>query len=149
ALLAFAGQSLWVGSFTTGIRRSSDFGQSWPLTALPKTQIRSLIVDPQNPDTVYAAVRGGGIVMSSNATDEAPTFSRMPGSPDDVEELAAVGGDVYAAADTSGVLKLNSGTWQVTGGLPSGSWESIAGTQTQDGTELFAGAAGAPVGQGL
>jgi hypothetical protein len=149
ALVAFSGQSLWVGSFTTGIRRSDDGGQSWPVTALPGTQIRSLIVDPNDPATVYAAVRSGGIVTSTNATDEAPTFSRMAGSPDDVEEIAAVGSDFYAAADTSGVLKLTAGSWQATGGLPSGYWESIAGTETQDGTELFAGAARAMAGQGL
>ena len=151
-LLAFAGtgsSSLWLGSFSSGIRRSNDGGATWPVTALAGSQIRSLIVDPANPDNVYAAVKGGGIVMSTNGTSSAPTFTRMPGSPDAVEELADVGGQLYAAANTTGILQLQNGTWTHAGSVPAGRWESITGASTPNGTILYAGAAGAAVGQGL
>jgi hypothetical protein len=151
-LLAFSGagsSSLWVGSFTGGIKRSNDGGTTWPVTALGGSQIRSLILDPANPDNVYAAVKNGGIVMSTNATSSAPTFTRMPGSPDAVEELADIGGQLYAAANTSGILQLQNGAWTHAGSVPAGRWQAIAGASTASGTVLYAGAAGAAVGQGL
>jgi hypothetical protein len=151
-LLAYTGSgstSLWLGSFKAGIQRSDDGGVTWPITALAGSQVRSLIVDPTNPDLVYAAVKGGGIVMSTNGTSNAPTFTRMPGSPAEVEEIADIGGQLYAAASTSGVLQLQNGTWTNAGSLPAGRWEAIAGADTPDGTVLYAGAAGAAIGQGL
>jgi hypothetical protein len=148
SLLAFTGagsSSLWVGSVKTGIRRSDDGGATWPVSALAGSQIRSLVVDQSNPDIVYAAVKGGGIVSSTNATTASPTFTRMPGSPDAVEEIAGTDGQLYAAANTNGVLRLQDGAWKAAGSLPAGRWEAIAGA----GDVLYAGAAGAAKGQGL
>jgi hypothetical protein len=152
SLLAFTGagsSSLWLGSVKTGIRRSDDGGATWAVSALGGSQIRSLVVDPTDPDNVYAAVKGGGIVSSTNGTTASPTFTRMPGSPDAVEEIADIGGQLYAAANTSGILRLQDGAWKSAGSLPAGRWEAIAGGGSGDGVVLYAGAAGAAKGQGL
>jgi hypothetical protein len=46
-----------------GFFRSEDGGESWSMdnSGLPGTDVHGLGMDPQNPDTLYAFIAGGGI----------------------------------------------------------------------------------------
>jgi hypothetical protein len=122
---------LWVGTFRDGVMRSTDDGATWPATALAGHYLRSLVKDPADPNTIYAASFGRGVWVSHDA-EGAMTFSLVPDSPPHPEELVAVDHRLYVAAGADGVSSYDPATraWSKLGAgqIPAGStWQSIAG----------------------
>ncbi len=59
---------LYLGTALDGVFRSDDLGLTWQRVSdgLNFLDIRSVAVDPNNPDVVYAGTRNGGIFMTDN-----------------------------------------------------------------------------------
>ncbi len=96
---------LWLGTVQGGVRRSADGGVTWSSGGLAGQPVRGLVLDPLDPDVLYAAVRstaGGGVYRTLNANDATPTWQRLAGPPM-AEELAIVDRRLYVAAGTAGV----------------------------------------------
>jgi photosystem II stability/assembly factor-like uncharacterized protein len=100
----------WSGDLdgTTGIYRSPDGGVSWEGTSLHKTM--ALVIDPKNPDTIYAA--GQGVLKS---TDRGRSWSLLK-SPFNYAHSFAVDPQnltLYAATGPEGLFKSVDGgtTW--------------------------------------
>ena len=150
ALIAQHGDVLWVGTFRDGVLRSSDGGRTWSASSLAGAQVRALAVSPTDPDVVYAAVKGGGLRVSTNARG-ALSFSPVGGTPVDVEELSYVGDRLYVAARTAGIFSYDGSWTALSAGLATGStgsfWQSVTGhvDPATGATVLYAGCA-RPVG---
>lgn len=124
---------LWVATFRDGVQRSTDDGATWPVATLGGHTLRSLVQDPSDPATLYAASWDRGVWVTHDAFGTM-AFSPLPGSPPRPEELLVVGGRLYLAAGSDGVRSYDpgSGTWAQLGPaqLPAGSvWQSIAGDE--------------------
>ncbi|MGB9375919.1 MAG: hypothetical protein WCB04_00200 [Mycobacteriales bacterium] len=133
---------LWTGTFQNGVKRSTDDGATWPTSALAGEKVRSLVVDPADPDTVYAAIMGKGVYVSRNARGSM-TFAALSGTPTSPEELAVIGGKLFVAARQDGI-RMYDGAWHpLNTGLATGTapfWQSIAGYVDSNGqTVLYAG----------
>ena len=105
---------LWIGTLLDGVKRSADGGVTWVPAGLPGLPVRGMALDPQDPATLYAAVRataGGGVYVTHDATSGSPTWTQLPG-PANAEELAIVGRHLYVAAGPEGV-------WSADLSLPS------------------------------
>jgi hypothetical protein len=151
ALIAAYEDTLWVGTFQQGVMRSTDDGTTWQVIGLPGALIRSLVADPSDPDVLYVSTWRDGVYVTDGARAEVVAFRAIPGAPLTVEELAAVGESLYAAAGTDGLFRLDGDRWTALGnGVPTGStWAAIAGIETPGGPLLFAGcSACAPDGSG-
>ena len=121
---------LWAGSVSGGIWTSSDAGASWsPVNDfLPNLAISSIVIDPNNPNAMYAgtgegffnidAIRGAGIFKS---TDGGTTWTQLPATnpnnPDwqYVNRIAIhpTNGDILLAGTNSGCFRSADGgaTW--------------------------------------
>ena len=118
---------LYAATATQGVKRSSDDGATWTRVALPGRHLRSIALDPANPDVLYAAAYDGGLLVSRNARTDL-TFTPVAGTPPVVEELEFVGGVLYVAAGSAGVFSYD-GAWHDLGaGLADGAlWQSLTG----------------------
>lgn len=79
--------TMWIAGVAGGIWKSTDGGASWTPKAdlLVNIAVNSMMLDPRNPDTIYAgtgegffngdAVRGAGILKS---TDGGETWAQLP-----------------------------------------------------------------------
>ncbi|HEY0193022.1 MAG TPA: hypothetical protein VGC42_18020, partial [Kofleriaceae bacterium] len=133
---------LWAATATQGLKRSVNDGASFDAVALAGEHLRSVAVDPANPDRLYVAVAHKGLYVSSNARG-AMTFTLAAGSPDIPEELSFVHGKLYVAAHAAGLF-MYDGSWHpLNTGIPAGAlWESITGRVDSAGnTVLYAGCA--------
>jgi len=127
---------LWVATFQDGVKRSTDDGATWPVSALRGNYLRSLVNDPSDPNTLYAAAWGQGVWVSHDA-ESGLTFTRLASSPLYPEELLVLGQRLYVAAGSNGVRSYDpvDGTWSTlgVGQLPSAStWASVAGYRNPD-----------------
>jgi photosystem II stability/assembly factor-like uncharacterized protein len=102
----------WSGDFdmNTGTYRSLDGGVSWDVTSVSTHPTSALAIDPQNPDTIYAA--GHGVLKS---TDRGRTWSRLP-TPFNYAHSFVVDPQnltLYAATGPDGLFKSVDGgtTW--------------------------------------
>lgn len=141
---------LWAATASQGIKRSSDDGATWSAVQLAGKHLRSVVVDPANPDVVYVAAANSGLYVSTNARG-AMTFSPVAGSPVNPEELAFVNGKLYVAAHTAGVFSYD-GAWTLLSAsfVAGAAWESITGFRADDGkTVLYAGSAQVKSGQAV
>jgi hypothetical protein len=135
---------LYAATFKQGVLRSKDGGDTWTPLGLSGVYLRTLLLDPSNPGVLYAGSYGAGLYRTTDAAG-AGGFTQLTGAPSTVEELAAAGGTLYAAAGTAGVFSSTDGdTWTAlgVGQLTAGSmWTSIAAWQACDGSvTLYAGA---------
>jgi photosystem II stability/assembly factor-like uncharacterized protein len=106
---------LYCGVEPSAVFRSTDGGRDWtplaPLTSLPSSSswsfpprphthhVRSIVVDPFDPDRLYVCVEAGALVRSFDGG--ASWQDRVPGSPRDTHTLLAhprERGRLYAAA---------------------------------------------------
>lgn len=64
-----------------GVYRSTDGGNNWIKMAngLPEGDATDLVIDPENPETVYAAFSEKGIYKTSNANDAMPSWTKLAG----------------------------------------------------------------------
>ncbi|MGB9377722.1 MAG: hypothetical protein WCB04_09450 [Mycobacteriales bacterium] len=141
---------LWAATATQGIKRSSDDGLTWSVVQLAGLHLRSVAVDPNNPDVMYVAAANSGLYVSTNARG-AMTFTLVPGSPVNPEEISFINRRLYVSAHTAGVFSYD-GTWHLLSGsfLPNAAWESIAGYRgTAGNTVLYAGSAQVQGGQAV
>ena len=163
-----ATKHLWVGCATQGVRHSVDGGATWQNTAMAGDHIRSIALDPTNPDVLWVAVRnsgannpaGGKAAGSSDTTRDGlwrcstaranpmGTFVKQTGFPGSKpEELhfvtnAAGTALLFVAAANEGIFRYNGTTWlTMNTGLPLTShWLSIYGYLAAGGNVvLYAG----------
>lgn len=158
---------MWVGTATQGVKRSTDDGNTWDAIALGREHIRSVVVDPIDPDVVYVAVRNSasgtgpgtvgnnGIWWSTNATSTM-TFGRMsayPGASKTPEEMWIFSDSgvsrLYVAGGRDGVFEFSDGSWKNrSSGLDTGTgstgavWLSIFAYRDSStgGVVVYAGA---------
>jgi hypothetical protein len=108
--------TIYLGSLT-GIKKSSDGGATWTALALAGEVVRSLIVDD---GVLYAAIERRGVYRCT-ATGLA-TLLNGNGAPTNPEEIVALGGNLYVAANTAGIVRLESAS-----AAPAGTaWADLA-----------------------
>ena len=117
-----AASFLYVATFDDGVMRSADDGQTWTRLGLEGIYLRSLAIDPANPNTLYASSYGAQVYKTTSARTTG-SFTRLASSPTTVEELVVVQGRVYAAAGSAGVYR------SVDGG---GSWTRLGATDLRN-----------------
>jgi hypothetical protein len=118
---------LWVATATKGVQRR-DNGVWIPSSALMGRHLRSIAVDPNNCDIMYAAVSDdgvqatSGVYISTNARG-AMTFKKMADYPPTLnaasieytEELFIVNDNgtskLYVAGNNNGILQYSKNTW--------------------------------------
>ena len=94
-----------------GVYRSTDGGATWTPYNLGLTNLRvtALVVDPANPNWLFAATAGGGVFKWTDAAGM--WFQAIWGLDDlDVYALAAAPGAIYAGTN-SGVFYAHGGPW--------------------------------------
>jgi len=112
---------MWLGGATGGVWKTTDGGQSWTPQSdfAPVLTVNSLVIDPNNPDTLYAGTgeqtqnwRGAGIFKT---TDGGQTWAQIPstGTPDfyfvnNIAVSRTASSHIYAAT--------NTGLWATTDG---------------------------------
>ncbi len=101
-----AGGYLYAATFDDGVMRSSDDGVTWDTIGLGGEYLRSLALDPSDPDVLYASTYGDAVWKTTTARG-AGSFTRIDASPAVVEDLTFVGTDLYAAGP-SGLFRLSS-----------------------------------------
>ncbi|MCX7016999.1 MAG: fibronectin type III domain-containing protein [Candidatus Sumerlaeota bacterium] len=84
-----------------GVRKSVDGGATWTALALDGKVVRSLVLDN---GFLYAAIEGVGVYRCT--TDGSATLFNGRGAPAKPEEILALGGNLYVAANTEGILRL-------------------------------------------
>jgi hypothetical protein len=106
---------IYVGTYSNGVMRSHDAGQSWTTIALPglaTPYVRGLALDDLVPTTLYVAcydTDGDGVneavyqVTDARNTNSAALIASTPFLK--AEELVVVHGILYVAANTDGVYK--------------------------------------------
>jgi photosystem II stability/assembly factor-like uncharacterized protein len=99
---------LFAGTACGGVFRSDDGGQSWRSTGLPSHYIKSLVIDPANPQTIYAGAGsfvgfsspGGGVFRSEDGGETWALFgSGLP--PRGVDRLVIEPSGLRLHASTS------------------------------------------------
>ena len=129
-LLAFdpTGQFLYAGTYDQGVKRSADDGLTWTSIGLPGggLDIRSIQLDPTNPDVLYAATWQGAVYRTTHARGSGG-FAAFTTGPKAVEELAVISGKLWAAS-WSGIHVSSDGGATWTTAFDDGAlWLSIAG----------------------
>ncbi|MGB3074180.1 MAG: T9SS type A sorting domain-containing protein [Chitinophagales bacterium] len=113
-IYAFAIGYFWGGTYSAGLMKSTDGGQSWNSTGLSYDQtdgqlIYRVVVSPANPNLLFAATRGG----LYKSADAAATWTKVVnGFFFDVEFNAGNPNTVYAVDDHHCFVSTNGGsTW--------------------------------------
>ena len=124
-----------------GVKRSTDDATRWDTVALAGHHLRSIALNPSNPNQLYVADAHVGLQVSNDAKG-AMGFSVVPGSPAIPEELLFLDGKLYVAAHTSGIF-MYDGAWHAlnTGLALTSAWESITGYVENGQVVLVAGCA--------
>ncbi len=131
--------TMWIGGVAGGIWKSTDGGASWSPKAdlLVNIAVNSMMLDPRNPDILYAgtgegffngdAVRGAGILKS---TDGGETWSQLASTANSdffyVQKIVMSRGSsqrLYAATRTGVFRSLDAG----------GSWTKVLDATAKNG----------------
>ncbi|MCX7014337.1 MAG: fibronectin type III domain-containing protein [Candidatus Sumerlaeota bacterium] len=94
--------TVYVGTHA-GIMKSADGGATWTVLALDGKILRSLVL---NNGWLYAAVEGVGVCRCD--IGGATTLLNGSGASTQPEEILALGGNLYVAANTDGILRLEN-----------------------------------------
>jgi len=135
---------IYAATYDKGVMRSSDDGKTWTSLGLDGKFLRSIVLDPSNPDTVYVVALGDGIYKTTTASTSG-TFSRLNQAPSTPVQLAQIGGELYVAAGKEGIWRSEDGggTWSAVGvgSIPLNGpfWRSIAGYQACGSKLIFIG----------
>ncbi len=114
------------------IYRSSNGGTTWTnVLSIGNYVINELVVDPQDPNILYAAT-GYGIYRSTNALAATPTFTRVNTNSAQSIDAVVSGGTTYVWAigwSTAGVYRFNGSSWSTVAasGLPNTNGYTIRG----------------------
>jgi hypothetical protein len=146
-LIAFDGVRglIYVATFEQGVLRSADGGYTWTPLGYAGRFLRTIAIDPADPDTLYVAAYGEGIFRTTTARTTG-TFTKLSSTLTKVEDLLPIGTSLYAAAGPAGIFRsVNGGaSWTELGGttIPSSGpiWMSIDGYVACGQTVLYAGA---------
>jgi len=111
--------TLYVGTASNGVYRSTDAGSSWAPanTGLPPNAfVDALAIDPTYPQTIYGATWGHGVYKSTNGGEEwSPLNDGLEGDlyiyglaldPTDTDTQT-----LYAATHQQGVYRFKDGSW--------------------------------------
>ena len=79
--------------------RSTDGGTTWTKLGLASQHLRSIALDPADPNVVIASGYEGGLFRTTTAGSTG-TFAAVAGAPTRVEELRFIGGGLYAAGSS-------------------------------------------------
>ena len=133
-----------------GVQRSTDGGRTFQKIALggPTEVITGMAFDPVDTTTLYVATHNGTFRVTNLRGTAASTA--LPGAPTRVEELAVVGGALFAAANTSGVFRVTDrgSTWTALGSgfFPATSeWAAVGGA----GQVVYVGCSNPDLGKSL
>ncbi|MBL4754928.1 MAG: PKD domain-containing protein [Flavobacteriales bacterium] len=106
--LDFGGGTVWGGTYSMGVLKSTDGGMSWNSTGLnwsitQTSFVHTLIIHPDNPDTLLAATSNGiwkttdgGVVWSMVRSGQFFDLEFKPGDP---STIYASGTDLYKSTD--------------------------------------------------
>jgi photosystem II stability/assembly factor-like uncharacterized protein len=133
--------TIYAATFSGGVMRSTDGGTTWTKLGLAGQHLRSIALDPADPNVVIASGYEGGLFRTTTAGSTG-TFTAVAGAPTRVEELRFIGSDLYAAGSSGMAVSDDAGsTWQALGAPPSSGalWTSIDGHQACGSTFLIAG----------
>jgi hypothetical protein len=136
---------IYAATYDQGVMRSADDGKSWTSLGLKGKFLRSIVLDPSNPEVVYVAALGDG-VYKTTAAKISGGFTRLAGGPPSPAQLAFIDGDLYVVAGRDGVWRTSDGGMAWTqlslGSIPSNGifWRSIAGYRACGKTFLYLGA---------
>jgi hypothetical protein len=116
-LLAQGAGNIYAATYSAGVSRSSDNGNTWTNIGLSGGTYygRGLAMDPSNTDTLYFAPYNNNLWKTTNAsyTGGQPTWAQLTSAPANIEEVKVIGSYVYAAAGSSGIYRSGDGgnTW--------------------------------------
>jgi len=134
-----------------GVARSTDGGRTWTKIGLVgvNSAITGMALDPNDKSVLYVGTRSSNAYKLAGVRATA-TATHLTAAPARVEEVAAIGGNVYAAAYTSGVYKLSNGgsTWtrlSVSGMTSTMEWAAVGGA----GDTIYAGGANNEAGKSM
>lgn len=113
-----------------GLKKSVDGGVHWTKLALDGKIVTSLVL---NKGFLYVAIEKEGVYRCR--TDGSTTLFNGPGSTTDPEEILALGGNLYVAANTDGIIRLKNpfkaaanGVWtNLDIGSKTSKWSAIDG----------------------
>lgn len=144
---------LYAGTFQDGVMRSTDGGSTWTTVGLSNKFIRSIVLDPNSPGTLYVAAYSNYIWKITTARTTSGTgtagWTQLVNAPNKAEELLMLGTNLYAAGkDDSaggGVWKSSNagGTWVKLGGsalATTTTWTGIDGYNAGGADVLYVGA---------
>ena len=136
--------TVYVGSYD-GVKKSTDGGATWTVFALDGKVIRALVLD----DGFLSAAAQGAGVCRLNAKGELTLFngdgaSRKP------EEILPLEGNLYVAANTDGIIRLENPSTAAAGaawtnlgvGSAKAKWCAIDGYLSKSGHVIVVGNAG-------
>jgi hypothetical protein len=135
---------LYAATYDQGVFRSVDKGKTWqPIgftgSATTKFYGKSLALDPAHPDTLYASMFKDGLYKTTDARSTTqPTWTKLTNAPSETEEVILVGGVLYAAAGSAGILRSTDG---------GTSWTSLNGSFVDTTQSYWKTLAGAVEGQ--
>ncbi len=133
--------TIYAATFSGGVKRSSDGGQTWTTLGLAGQHLRSIALDPGDANIVIVSSYEGGLFRTTDASGVG-AFSSVADAPTRVEELRFIGDDLYAAGANGLDVSHDAGlTWQALAAPPSAGalWTSIDGHQACGSTFVVAG----------
>lgn len=104
-----------------GVFRTEDSGRTWSPFGLIQTEVDALVVEPDQPQTVYAGTADGGIFK---LTDDGHSWYRLGLAGVPIRSLALDPGNpdvIYAGTAGRGVVRIN-----LSGGSPLGPSDDLA-----------------------
>jgi hypothetical protein len=135
---------IYAATYDKGVMRSSDDGKTWTSLGLDGKFLRSIVLDPSDPNSLYVVALGDGVYKTSTAKTSG-SFTRLVRAPATPVQLASIGRDLYLVAGKLGVWRSSDmgSTWTQLGmgSVPSNGpfWRSVAGYQACGSTFIFAG----------
>ncbi len=105
---------VYIGTVGKGVYRSTDGATSWQSVGLGGNNVRSLAVDPTNPNLVYATIDNYGSMLVSTDGGSSWNNAYLPANFYSVATSPFENGTVYAGTGI-GFYRYQSGSWSALG----------------------------------